>query len=181
MPLFIKKQFQHKWALWLLCFTVLIYSPAKGLEGIDTYYLRLDLKSSSHRITRTQLTMVPAENEFRAEKFSLIPVSGLVLAGPQESNQTLDNLAKRKAFKRLLEQHGLKSVKTHNQDTIISYEGLITTPITLKISPYNAEFSSYPYAAEIQFTPIAFPDQWDTLKTKFRIKQIFHDFILLFK
>ncbi len=125
--------------------------------------------------------MVPAENEFRAENFSPIPVSGLVLAGPQESNQTLDNLARKKAFKRLLEQHGLKSVKTHNQETIISYEGLISTPITLRISPYNADLTGYPYTAEIQFAPIAFPDQWDTLKTKFRIKQIFHDFILLFK
>ncbi len=154
---------------------------AKGTQGITNYYIRLDIKSSAHRITNSKLTMVPAENDYRQENFSRFPVSHLVMATPQESNQILENLAKRNAFMRILEHHGLKSTESLNHETILSYEGMIQTPISLRIGPYDNALGAFPYMAEIQFAPLAFPDQWKSLKDQFKIKEIFNDFILLFK
>ncbi|MDD9304242.1 MAG: hypothetical protein HUK40_18590 [Desulfobacter sp.] len=81
----------------------------------------------------------------------------------------------------ILEQHGLKSVTAHNLDTILSYEGMVCTPMNLQIGPYDKSLKGHPYTAQVQFAPIAFPDQWESLKQKLKIKKIFNDFILLFK
>lgn len=125
--------------------------------------------------------MVPAENDYRSEKFSQTPVSDIITAGPQVSNHTLENLAKQKAFIRLLEQKGLKSVHTINQETTLSYEGMVCTPVNMAIGPYDAALGGYPYTAYIQFAPLIFPDQWEALGQKYKIKKILNDFILLFK
>ncbi len=82
---------------------------------------------------------------------------------------------------RILEQYGLRSTATLNLDTIISYEGVIHAPISLRIAPYDNALEGYPYLAEISFAPLAFPDQWESLKQQFKIKEILNDFILLFK
>lgn len=168
-----------------LCFIfVTTYAPhlyAKGSYGIATYYIRLDVKSSNNRITNTQLTMIPAEKDFRPEIFSRISISHVIQASPQETSQRLEDLIKKNTFMRILEQHGLKSAKTLNQDTIISYEGLVHTPISLRITPYDHTRGGYPYMAEVYFAPLSFPDQWESLKDGFRVKEILNDFILLFK
>jgi len=157
------------------------YLPAKGSQGITTYYIRLDINSSAHRITNSKLTMIPAENDYRQENFARFSVSHLVKASPQESNQTLENLAKKNAFMRVLEHHGLKSMTNLNHETILSYEGMIQTPVSLKIGPYDYALGAFPYMAGIHFAPLAFPDQWKSLKDQFKIKEIIDDFILLFK
>ena len=181
MPYF-KNRFSFKF---LISFLLLVIIPsflaAKDIEGITTYYIRLDIKSSAHRITGSKLTMVPAENDFRGENFSRFPISHHIMASPQESNQKLENLAKQNALTRVLEDHGLKSTETLNMDTIISYEGIIHTPVSLRIAPYDKTLEGFPYLAEISFAPLAFPDQWESLKQQFKIKEILSDFIMLFK
>ncbi len=181
MPFFFKNQILFLTMLILLCLTFGIHPPAKASEGIDHYYIRYDIKSGNNKITDERLTMVPANNDFRAEKFSPSLVSNIISADPRESKQTIDSLAKKNALKHVLEKKGLKSVKTHNHETIISYEGMIVTPIALSILAYDDDLGGYGYTARIQFAPIAFPDQWETLKMKYKIKEIFHDFLLFFK
>ncbi len=181
MPFFFKNQILFLTMLILLYLTFGINGPAKASEGIDHYYIRYDIKSGNNKIIDEHLTMVPANNDFRAEKFSPSLVSNAISADPGDSKQTIDTLAKENALKLVLEKKGLKSVKTHNNETIISYEGMIITPIALSISAYDGARGGYGYTARIQFAPIAFPDQWETLKMKNRIKEIFHDFLLLFK
>ncbi len=158
-----------------------INGPATAAEGIDHYYIRYDIKSGNNKITDEHLTMVPANNDFRAEKFSPSLVSNIISADSRESKQAIDKLAKENALKHLLEQKGLKSVKTHNNETIISYEGMIITPIALSVFAYDDDLGGYGYSARNQFAPIAFPDRWETLKIKHRLKEAFHDFLLLFK
>ena len=168
----------------LSCFFVVTMTSglaAKGIQEMRIYYIRLDVKSSDNRITGSKLTMVPAENDFRQANFSRFPISHLITAAPQESLKRLESLAKKKAFSLILEQYGLKSVNTLNGETVLSYEGIIQTPVSLSIAPYNEALGGFPYLADLYFAPLAFPDNWESLKQQFKIKKFFHDFILLFK
>nr|WP_319395233.1 hypothetical protein [uncultured Desulfobacter sp.] len=154
---------------------------AEDLNDISTYYIRFDIKSSSHRITEGKLTMVPAHGAFRAANFSYFPISGIIKALPQEANQTIEAKIKQNAFMQLLEQKGLKSVKTFNNDTIVSYEGCVQLPIALYISSYDVENKGFPYSAKILFSPLSFPDQWESLHRRFKIKKLLDNFFLFFK
>jgi len=154
---------------------------AKPFYGITTYYIRFDMKSSNHKISQDRLTMVPAENDYRPEIFSRVFVSHVLAAGPWKSNHLLEKLVKRQAFIRILEQKGLKSVHTMNNNTLISYEGMVVTPVDMQIGPYDENLGGYPYTAHIDFAPLAFPDEWESLRQKFKIKEILNDFFLLFK
>lgn len=181
IPHFFKKR---GWLITTVFFLILISSSplsARHLEGISIYYIRFDLKSSSHRITDGKLTMVPSEEDFRAAKFSYFPVSGIIPALPQEAGRTIEAKAKQNAFIQLLQQKGLKSVTTFNYDTIISYEGCVQMPVTLFISPYNDKNKGFPYTARVLFSPLRFPDQWDALRRRFKIKKLLDNFLLFFQ
>jgi hypothetical protein len=154
---------------------------AKDFHGIQAYYVRLDHHFTAHKSTQTRVTMVPAENEPRAENFSLVLVEGIVSGDRQTADTTLANMARKETFARILEIHGLKSVKTLNQETIVSYEGVILSPADIAISTYDPARSGYPYTASVKFSPLSFPDQWESLKRQYSIKQILNDFFLLFK
>ena len=181
IPCFIKKK---GWLLTasliqvLLCFKPLV---AADLNEISTYYIRFDLKSSSQRITDGKLTMVPEYEAFRAANFSYFPISGIITALPQEAAQAIEAKIKQNAFIQLLEQKGLKSVKTFDHDTIVSYEGCVRLPIALYISPYDDENKGFPYSARILFSPLSFPDQWESLHRRFKIKKLLDNFFLFFQ
>lgn len=182
MPIFFKNKILFFILLIpLLYLTLSTPVPAKASEGIDRYYVRYDIKSDKNKITDERLTMVPADNDFRSEKFSFSLISNVISANYRQSKQTIDTLAKENALKHVLEQKGLQSVKTNNSETVISYEGIVITPVSLSILAYDDALGGYRYTARIQFAPIAFPDQWESLKLKHRIKEIFYDFFLLFK
>ncbi len=155
--------------------------PTTLSDGISHYYVRYDIKSSKNKLMDEQLTMVPATDEFRGEKFSPSRMSHVISAAPGESPQRLYFLAKQQALEWVLEKKGLKSVKAFNQDTIVSYEGMIITPVSIESLTYDPDLGGYSYTARIQFAPIAFPDQWETLQFQYRIREIFHDFIYWFK
>ena len=181
VPCFIKKNgwlFAAGILLVLICLNPL---AAGHLNGISTYYIRFDLKSSSQRITDGKLTMVPAHEEFRAANFSSFPISGIITALPQEATHTIEAKVKQNAFIQLLEQKGLKSVTTLNYDTIVSYEGCVQLPITLLISPYDDKNKGFSYTARILFSPLSFPDQWESLRRRFKIKKLLDNFFLFFQ
>ena len=181
VPCFIKKNGRLFAAGMLLVLICLKPLSAGHLNEISTYYIRFDVKSSSQRITDGKLTMVPAHEEFRAANFSSFPVSGIIPALPQEASQTIEAKIKQNAFIQLLEQKGLKSVVTLNYDTIVSYEGCVQLPITLLISPYDDKNKGFPYTARILFSPLSFPDQWESLRRRFKIKKLLDNFILFFQ
>lgn len=165
--------------------TLFLAAPQQGfpkeIQGIITYYVRLDHTYARNQSHHARITMVPAENEFRAENFSPIHVAGQIQASPQTSDQALEMIVKKNAFIQILENKGLCSVTTQNQETIVSYEGTIRTPMNIRIAGYDKTIGGFSYSARITFAPIAFPDQWDRLETRYRIKQLLDDFILFFK
>jgi hypothetical protein len=181
MPFFLKKISYFSPVVIFVCLTVGFHAWATASEGIDHYYVRYDFKSSKNQITDARLTMVPADNEFRAENFSLSQVSGVISSHGRESKPAIEKRVKENALKHLLENKGLKSVKTHNHDTIVSYEGVVITPMDISILAYDDDREGYGYRARIQFCPIAFPDQWEGLNFKHKLKEFFHDFFMLFK
>lgn len=181
VPYLIKKRGGVLTAGILLVLISLNPLSAGHLEGIVTYYIRFDLKSARQRITGGKLTMVPAHEDFRAANFSYFPVSGIVPALPQEAAQTIEAKAKQNAFIQVLEQKGLKSVTTLNYDTIISYEGCVQVPVALFISPYDDKNKGFPYTARVLFSPLSFPDQWESLHRRFKIKALLDNFFLFFQ
>ena len=149
-------------------------------EGIKTYYLRYDVKTSKNKITDDDLLMIPAKNDFRTEKFSQISTTGVISAAPGESKIIIEKRIKNNSLKALLVDNGLKSVMVKDVDTVISYEGVIITPLNILKNTYNKDQDNYHYEVQVEFSPIAFPDKWEMLNKKHRIKKIFYDFFQLF-
>ncbi|WP_153307572.1 hypothetical protein [Desulfospira joergensenii] len=123
--------------------------------------------------------MVPAEDEFRAENFSLCTISGSLSARPGEIKPMMEKRAREQVLKSVLREKGLKSVKALNYDTIVSYEGVVMVPILLET--IKAKDQEIEFRAAIRFSPLAFPDRWKALESKHRMKQAVQDFLLLFK
>lgn len=181
MPYLLKKQHLGSLLVAVIFFMLANPLPAKDFRGLDLYYVRLDQHYRAHRAIGARVTMVPAENEFRAANFSQVLVEGSVRADRQSGETTVANLVRKETFARILETHGLKSVKTLDQETVVSYEGVIISPADIAISSYDPKHNGYPYTARVQFSPLSFPDQWETLKRRYSVKQILNDFFLLFK
>lgn len=125
--------------------------------------------------------MLPAENEFRGEKFSRLELTHFIKTNPEDSKEIIDRKAKQHALKTVLEQNGLKSVTTQNKDTIISYEGVIKTPVLITLSASETQKGEVRYTARLQFAPLAFPDQWEFRQKNAVIKNKLHDFLRLFE
>ncbi|MCK5541062.1 MAG: hypothetical protein KAI40_00095 [Desulfobacterales bacterium] len=125
--------------------------------------------------------MIPCENEFRAENFSIIQTYGAISATYNESENTLTKFAKENAIISLLRTNGLRSVKSKDYETVVSYEGAIRTPVIILEKGMGLKNNSYFVKIQANFSPVAFPDKWETLKTKNRIKEFFSNFISLFK
>ncbi|MCF8044361.1 MAG: hypothetical protein K9J83_00770 [Desulfarculaceae bacterium] len=168
----------------LICCLVAQPCLMQANEEIRHYYVRYDIKSSGNRLVDSNLTMVPAENEFRAENFSPVAAKGVISAVPGSSPETtvdrLTLLAKRDALKRLLRDKGLKSVTSRDSDTVVSYEGAVKTPVKLVTRQYNKETGRFEASFQVVFSPTAFPDRWDELEFKDRVKQLFSDFLIFF-
>ena len=106
-------------------------AAAAGQEGLATYYVRYDIKYADNRITDENLLMVPAENEFRKEKFSRATIAGVISMTSGESKNHLFSRARDQALKQLLRTRGLTSVTSENRVTIVSHEGVVRTPVQI--------------------------------------------------
>lgn len=157
--------------------------PVSAYEGLQTYYIRYDVKSSKNKIVEDHLLMVPAENDFRAENFSVITVSGAISADPAgtDTDRSVANRIQEDCLQSVLVQRGLKSIKTKDTDTIISYEGVISAPVRISKNTYISHLNHFSYTTQVEFSPIAFPDRWDKLNIQFQLKQKLNDFFDLFR
>jgi len=161
----------------ILSFSAILQS----YEGIETYYIRYDVKSSKNQIIDDNLLMIPSKNEFRAENFSQIFVTGVISTTFENSKTSIEKAIKDNSLKKVLVNNGLKSVKIKDYDTVISYEGVIITPLNIIHKNYNKDQDNYFYKVEVEFSPIAFPDKWESLNLKYKFKQMVYDFFNLFK
>ncbi len=150
---------------------------SSGEQGIGLYYVRYDMKTSKNRLVDTKLTMVPAENEFRAENFSVVPATGAISAGSDRSSAELMRLAKENALKSLLMEKGLKSVRSKDYDTVISWEGAVKIPMKIVDKGFIESKDTFFVKAKINFSPTAFPDRWNRLKFRHSVKKWVSDFM----
>lgn len=171
--------------LLILIFTIgILFSETPflfGYEGISVYYARYDEKYTQNKLADDNLLIVPAEDEFRVEKFSLIPTSGAISAGNAMPANDLHQQIRNHALKNILSEKGLKSVKTKDADTIISYEGAVKLPVHILKKTVGQTPDTVFYEVEVEFSPITFPDQWESLGVKTKIKNLFNDILHLFK
>lgn len=169
------------WVLISLMVIMTVITAAPASEGIETYYIRYDVKSSRNKIVHDNLLMIPAKNDFRAEKFSQVTAAGVISAAPGDATPAIDRQIREDALKTVLVTHGLKSVKAKDHDTVVSYEGVMMTPLNILKTSYHEDLDRYAYEVQVVFCPIAFPDQWERLHMKHKIKAFVNDFFELFK
>jgi hypothetical protein len=54
-------------------------------------------------------------------------------------------------------------------------------PVALFISLYDDKNKGFPYTARVLFSPLSFPDQWESLRHRFKIKKLLDNFLLFFQ
>lgn len=168
---------------------VISYSipEASGAEPISQYhYVRLDVKISEGVVTENNLLMLPADDEYRLEKFESIRIAGKSESVP---GKDIESAAKHNAITNLLTAYGLKSIKctreTRNlvvhDEIIMSYEGVIKPPFKILRQGYaNDNRSVYNMDLEISFCPLASPDKWSFLHFKNRLHQLYRNLLSVF-
>ncbi len=181
MPMNYKQALLYIFPVFFLILLNVCACQTFAYEGIETFYVRYDVKSSSNKIIDDNLMMTPAANDFRAEKFSQITITGVISAAQNESQISDERQIKEDSLKSILVKNGLKSIKTKNYDTIISYEGVIFTPVKIIKKVYNKDQNNYSYKVQVEFSPIVFPDRWERLNMKYKIKKVVYDFFDLLK
>lgn len=148
-------------------------------KPLQTYYIRYDIKTEHHRLTDETLLMIPAENEFRGMEFSAVSWPGVISVTPGESKNRLLVRARDWALKTILMEQGLKSVNSRDLVTVVSYEGVVRTPV--RILPSGAVTDRFSFTAETRFSPLAFPDQWRNLKIKRQIRERLNNMLRWFE
>ncbi len=188
---YIPKLLKHRPFILILLVLLLILPPLSTITKAESrlYYARIDIKYSDNKIEKSNFLMVPAENDFRAENFTSVFIKGTANFSHSIPGISIETRAEHNALKCLLEQRGLKSMKSkssfsnnlqHNE-IVMSYEGVVKLPLTIINKKMDKQKNICTLSLKIEFAPIAFPDKWSILKFKYKIKQILNHFILLFK
>lgn len=176
-----KHQFFHPITVFTFLILILISVPGISNEGISIYYIRYDIKTVNNKIVKDNLLFVPAVDDFRVENFSVISISGAISADAPAQQGSLEDRIRNDALKNILVKNGLKSVKTRDADTVISYEGAMKSPFNIINKTYNKTNNQIIYHAQVGFSPLSFPDNWEKQGVKHKIRKIIQEFFNFFK
>ena len=175
----------------LLFYLILIstfFFPATLFSSLEKniYYVRVDEKTSNGIIIKTNLLMIPANEEYRINGFKKITIRG-----NSDFNTTLDkkSAAEHNALCNLLINHGLKSVESKktlinrnsHYEIVVSYEGVVVLPFNIIGQKYLDDGETYEIEMELKFAPITSPDNWSDLHFKNKIKNLIESFFSFFK
>ncbi|MBF0242469.1 MAG: hypothetical protein HQK64_08315 [Desulfamplus sp.] len=173
------------------CYPLLIYGKDgynEAYSGLKVYYVRFDVKSVNNRVERSNLLMVPAEDDFRQKGFKSVVISGSADYSASETGSLdIQTRAIHNAIKNFLEINGLESVKSQsttvkglahavNEQTVVSFEGAVRLPYKVLDSSFNKESGIYSVTIHLEFAPLAFPDKWEKMLFKHEIKMLFNQF-----
>ena len=159
-----------------------------GFQG-DLYYVRFDIRSKDNRVERSNLLMIPADGEYRADKFSSHVITGSAdNAQAGQKGMSLQTRAEHNAIKLFLEHHGLESVKSQSAtvnglahtEAVVSYEGAIWLPYKRISHHFDSKDGLYTVSIEVLFAPLAFPDKWQEMALKYKINHFFRKFFSFF-
>ncbi len=180
------------------CIRIIIFSflltlcsfKAQGDSEVKIFYTRFDMRFIDNRAEKSNLLMVPANNDYRTAKFTTLTISGSAsFSAFNQSNLDIQTRAAHNAIKFLLETKGLKSLKSKtttfktslsHAQVVMSYEGAVKVPYRIITKNFDVNTDTYTTQIEIDFAPIAFPDKWKDMEIKHKIKQVFQDFIPFF-
>ncbi len=175
----------------IILIIILILYPLKSVNGTETrlFYARVDIQYTNNRIKKSNLIMIPAENDFREKKITHVVISGTAGSLHNNPKVSIETRAAHNAIQLLLEKHGLKSLKSksttfnnsNHNDIVMSYEGYVKLPWKIIKKKFDKKNKLCTITIKIAFAPTTFPDKWQILKFKYKIKQLFKNFILLFK
>ncbi len=187
LPFLIRPRISY----FIILIILLSFYPFKIVNGAETrlFYARVDIKYIDNRIKKSNLIMVPAENDFRMKKLTHVVISGTADSSHNNPELSIETRAADNAIQLLLERQGLKSLKsklttfsnsTHNE-IVMSYEGTVKLPWKIIKKKFDKKNKLCTITIEIEFAPTTFPDKWQMQRFKYKIKQFFKNFILLFK
>lgn len=147
------------------------------------YHVRYDTCMVNHRAVRDHLTMVPAYEEFRMERFRPVEIPCSIRLSQDFDPKELRTRAIESALKAILEKNGLIHVTTFNTTTVVSYEALVRSPFLVMNAqnPANPQGNAEPVSpaqqtifsctAQFEFSPLRFPNEWAEQRHKKELKQ----------
>ncbi|MFZ5573369.1 MAG: hypothetical protein ACOZF0_23445 [Thermodesulfobacteriota bacterium] len=167
----------HILAELLLLISIRAVIPTLTLAEADQtslYFGRFSMVSRNGMIVESQLELQPTETEYRMEGFQRIRAVGVAAPG---AGQDITAAAGHDAVARILWARGLKSVSASGtlynalaDDRVrMNYEGVVRYPF--RIVDKQFENGVYRFDLEVEFAPLAFPDQWSYLGLKYRTRQ----------
>lgn len=174
--------------IYLIIITTALATFPLSLNASDEklFHIRYDIDTENGQFTGSRLTMTPADNEYRAEDFRLLKITGQSDILPETDSISS---AKNNALKDLLISHGLKSISSKHglfnmiasDKSMMSYEGLVKHPFHIIHEGYLEGQDKYRIEMEVWFSPVSFPDKWSYLYIKKKMKDAFSDMISVFR
>lgn len=163
---------------------LLLYGPITAYCD-SIYFARYQIQSENGMIVRSFLEMIPASEEFRAERFQRVRVSGTA-TGMDKIDA--ESAAIHDAISKLLIASGLKSINSRRymvhsgtgfgsgDVAILNFEGVVRFPVTIQSKQAGTQNAMYNIDAEIDFAPIAFPTRWSALYIDHLLKKTAQEF-----
>lgn len=159
---------------WLMIGGILWLLQVEPAMGESVYYARYRIYSENGMITKSLLEMLPAQDEYRMERFQRRKAVGVA---SNRAEIDVESAAIHDAIGRVLLNCGLQSVhgrrtmvfSTSEDLVILDYEGVLRYPIVTRPVEAPQPDGMYRIEAEIQFAPLAFPTQWSSRYLAHRI------------
>ena len=175
----------HNITLIVFLFIFVFISYDLSASESSLYYVRYDYKTRNGLLVESNLLMIPAKEEFRIKSFMKYRITGKALVS--EKSDPL-SAAKQDALKNILQSFGIKSIHNksisdqtnHNEETVLSYEGLIKTPYYILNQGFTDNSNHYEVEMDIFFSPITYPSDWSFNYFKKKLYDILHNMISVF-
>lgn len=180
----MKKFIHQSKILIIICISLFYFTNAFSEPVKRLFYVRFDVQTKGYQVARSNIMLIPVENEFRAENFAVHVITGRATRSSHaDKGISLGKRAEHDALKTLLEHKGLRSLKSKSTtlngrahvDTVVSYEGVVKMPGRILSTNYDSHSGVYSVKMEILFAPIAFPDNWNMMFFRNKIKKFFFD------
>ncbi len=170
----------------ILCIYIFCLFLFCEVAKADIYYVRLDITFVDDIVINSNISMLPASEEFRFERMQSINVISI---SNQNTLLDMETSAKHDAVHRILLTYGLKSIKCKKKllngrlsdISTLSYEGVVRHPFKIIKKNYSKTHNQMEIEANISFSPIALPKKWSRLYLKKQLSKSFHDFLNFFK
>ncbi|MBF0101689.1 MAG: hypothetical protein HQK77_12355 [Desulfobacterales bacterium] len=175
---------KYSWIIGLYVFGVFLQDVDAASPQL--YYVNYETTTMNGILIYSHLSMIPITEEYRAVDFKKYTTDGV---STSSSTMKPEISAVHNAIANLLIEQGLKSVKSKksivqqviNDQIQMSYQGVIQFPYDILHQKIDNEKETVNVSIMVWFSPIAFPDQWQKLFYRQKIKEHVKNVLDLFK